>query len=613
MQIVVQDRVFRAQVSFDGEDGVFVGRVLDTDDVLCFEGTTVAELKAAFHALLAADPRPPAPPPVVVLPEPLLEEARTMARRVGQSLDAWLAEEIQRQVRRPRPWEDWVSQTGPVRNALLGCWTGLLAIQSWYFVDEHGGLQLSHLPVSGPLPMTLQATVLLAIWVILFLRSQCRHPRSMSRRRFWWITLAIGGVAWLAPPTNSNEVLDYLGYGRVLALHHLSPWSHGLGTLHDDFTRWSSERGGMAYGPLHVPTLALAGWASAVDLLLAVYLLKALCLGLHAAAVWTFERSGVSREKLLTYALNPLILFDVVVNGHPEGVLLLCFAATFHALRVGRLPQAFTAALGAALSYGTGVVTVAGEAVQALRRRRPFELLSCAAFLLFTALCLRWIFPHSFSDTLRLWPLTHAAFAPNHETLRGLVASTKPWPDWWSERTDATAWAFLTALGLLLGAAWSWAATTPEKFAQAQVLMLSYWLVVLAWYGQTSWWTWIMGWAVASATPALIDYAILMALMPIFGAYQMQDFATFELFLVVIWLWWMGVEQWPERLLLGVAGTVALLSTLLIPIEPAKLIGTQLVPFVWMVVRLYRSKGETRRRQTSSVTPSRILALPTNS
>ena len=101
---------YRAAVRFDYEAGVFHGRVVDTRDVIFFEGTSVDQLIEEFHfsiddylAVCAERGREPSKPfsgriPLRVPPE-VHRAATTAAQAEGKSLNAWLTETIERATR----------------------------------------------------------------------------------------------------------------------------------------------------------------------------------------------------------------------------------------------------------------------------------------------------------------------------------------------------------------------------------------------------------------------------------------------------------------------------------------------------------------------------------
>ena len=100
-------RGYSAAVSFDYEAGVFHGEVVDTRDVIVFEGDSVAQLEEGFQtsiddylAVCAERGRTPDRPfsgriPLRLAPE-VHRAATAAARAEGKSLNAWLAETIER-------------------------------------------------------------------------------------------------------------------------------------------------------------------------------------------------------------------------------------------------------------------------------------------------------------------------------------------------------------------------------------------------------------------------------------------------------------------------------------------------------------------------------------
>ena len=97
---------YRATVTFDDEAGVFHGEVVDTRDVIVFEGTSVEQLHREFRysvddylAVCAERGRTPDRPFSGKIPlrvSPAVHRAATaVARAEGKSLNAWLAEIVE--------------------------------------------------------------------------------------------------------------------------------------------------------------------------------------------------------------------------------------------------------------------------------------------------------------------------------------------------------------------------------------------------------------------------------------------------------------------------------------------------------------------------------------
>ena len=100
---------YRAKVEFDDDAGVFHGRVINTRDVIFFEGTSVDELNREFHfsiddylamcAERGEDPDRPFSGRVPLRISPEIHRAATMAaQEEGKSLNAWLADTIESRV-----------------------------------------------------------------------------------------------------------------------------------------------------------------------------------------------------------------------------------------------------------------------------------------------------------------------------------------------------------------------------------------------------------------------------------------------------------------------------------------------------------------------------------
>ena len=102
---------YRAAVTFDDDAGIFHGEVIDTLDVITFQGESVMELRQAFAdsvdgylTVCAERGRTPDKPFSGRIPlrvSPALHRAATAAARTeGKSLNAWLAETVERAVQR---------------------------------------------------------------------------------------------------------------------------------------------------------------------------------------------------------------------------------------------------------------------------------------------------------------------------------------------------------------------------------------------------------------------------------------------------------------------------------------------------------------------------------
>ena len=103
---MMQYKGYVGKVEFDDEVGIFHGEVLDTRDVITFQGRSVAELKTAFQESIddylafceqrGEEPNKPFSGQFVTRISPELHRQVNLAASMsGKSLNAWVAEQLQ--------------------------------------------------------------------------------------------------------------------------------------------------------------------------------------------------------------------------------------------------------------------------------------------------------------------------------------------------------------------------------------------------------------------------------------------------------------------------------------------------------------------------------------
>lgn len=103
---MLEYRGYRGAAEFDDEAGVFHGEVLDTRDVITFQGTSVQELEKAFRESIddylefcderGEEPdRPFSGRLMLRLPAELHRRVFVEARRAGKSINQWIAERLE--------------------------------------------------------------------------------------------------------------------------------------------------------------------------------------------------------------------------------------------------------------------------------------------------------------------------------------------------------------------------------------------------------------------------------------------------------------------------------------------------------------------------------------
>jgi hypothetical protein len=217
-------------------------------------------------------------------------------------------------------------------------------------------------------PLILAAAVIGARLAVL----EARSPRMSPAAVFAAISLVFA-VAVAVPPKASNDLWSYAAYGRMVAVHGVSPYDHVPADFPDDVAsefvaaRWDHQPS--VYGPVFTGVSALetaVAGGSALAIRLAFQGTAAIALLMSCLVVWRRTRST---SALLWFGLNPVTA--VVVNGgHNDALVALCLVVAA-VLLVEERDRGAGLALGtAALVKATALLGLLGAVGWLLHARR---------------------------------------------------------------------------------------------------------------------------------------------------------------------------------------------------------------------------------------------------
>jgi alpha-1,6-mannosyltransferase len=151
--------------------------------------------------------------------------------------------------------------------------------------------------------------------------------RTLSMRAIVITVLAIHALLLLSAPLQLTDVFNYIGYGRLGALHHLNPYTHVIGgEIHDPIYRFATWHNlHSPYGPLFtaatyllpVGSLSVSYW-----LLKIVTVLASLA---FLALLWRCARNlgRDPRVVVALVALNPIYIIYAVGGFHNDFFMLV--------------------------------------------------------------------------------------------------------------------------------------------------------------------------------------------------------------------------------------------------------------------------------------------------
>jgi alpha-1,6-mannosyltransferase len=134
--------------------------------------------------------------------------------------------------------------------------------------------------------------------------------------------------AW---PLTSSDVYGYVFQGRIVAVLGENPFVHLNGDFAADpfyfCVTFRNQPASYGYGPLWIAIEAVLGWLARDRLMLNLVLFKGLAAGLHLLSTvlvyGTLSRVAPQWRVagMLLYAWNPLLLYELVGNGHNDAAV----------------------------------------------------------------------------------------------------------------------------------------------------------------------------------------------------------------------------------------------------------------------------------------------------
>jgi hypothetical protein len=157
---------------------------------------------------------------------------------------------------------------------------------------------------------------------------------GLDRRSVLAIGAAVGFLSFCAyPGVTSNDIMAYVGFGRVLGVHHLNPWEHGYADVADFYSSYAWFQQPMPYGPVVAPIFDVAGRISELSVPLSFYFIKfcwllallgsGLAVGRIADALPPSSLRMAPDAAVWAVVCNPLLLLETVNNGHCDVLLAL--------------------------------------------------------------------------------------------------------------------------------------------------------------------------------------------------------------------------------------------------------------------------------------------------
>lgn len=173
---------------------------------------------------------------------------------------------------------------------------------------------------------------LLGIWTILWLayfRLVTTNFRLASGRLRIGLILLVYVLAFITVPIGTFDPFYYFGSAQAELTQQINPYIHSFTRVNPFATQYNSgEVGGIMYFPLWLMINRGVVWLSQIQIIPAIYLYKLVTTLFFVGCGWVLYqiarlvlKNTDPKQILYLFLLNPLMIFEFVVNAHMDSVM----------------------------------------------------------------------------------------------------------------------------------------------------------------------------------------------------------------------------------------------------------------------------------------------------
>lgn len=334
--------------------------------------------------------------------------------------------------------------------------------------------------------------ILNAAWLLLLFRARVGAHSFAHALALASPFLALAALA--VPESTDPSLYLHYGYG---ANHGISVWHQSSGSFYSPLSALVYWDQPSTYPPLALALFRLAAWGLEVDPALGLTLWKPLCLGAHVATAYvlssTWNRVGGARAAAplaFAYLLQPLVLVQVVAEGHIDGFLNLWAALLIRSLLSERLTPTLPLVLLGVSCKMVPLIWLPGTALLLVLRRDTRALLAGVAAVVLALGALALMLPAA-EWTVFLnrttWQMHARSFSAAAIAVEKMLAVDLP--------VRVVTWAGKLAFG----AVWLLSLRRVQRSRTAQTLLehLTWSTLGLFLFGTT----WVVGWYAVALVP----------------------------------------------------------------------------------------------------------------
>lgn len=190
---------------------------------------------------------------------------------------------------------------------------------SWFLVFKDQMINLGYFNRPTSTALFISITLILFAFYLYFVFK----AEKISLKILVIGLLGIGALGLLSYPAFSHDIFNYIFDARIAVFHNANPYtSTALMFPQDTWTRfmnWTHRT--YPYGPTFLPLSIVIYILGLNKFVWTLLLFKTLALGAFFGTTYLIYKL-VGRKGMAIFAFNPLVIYELVVAGHLDGVML---------------------------------------------------------------------------------------------------------------------------------------------------------------------------------------------------------------------------------------------------------------------------------------------------
>ncbi|EKQ69741.1 hypothetical protein OsccyDRAFT_2385 [Leptolyngbyaceae cyanobacterium JSC-12] len=251
----------------------------------------------------------------------------------------------------------------------------ILGLDKYHYILA-GGKRFATFPnFQSYLGISVAYFALVLLHLVWFLSTECSYQflKFSSLLKLSWVFLLL---AYIAYPLG-NDIYLYLHVG-VMNLNRVDPFLTPAGSFFSQLTPFVDWKQTSTYGPISQLLFTLAATVVPLHPILAVYLFKAVCLGVHILngyLVWRVVPKPDQGKFAIAYLLSPLLLLEQVSSAHVDVLVCTSILLTAICFYSQRYATAFLALWGGFMAKTIPVIWMPLLVLFLVRQQRWKQLI----------------------------------------------------------------------------------------------------------------------------------------------------------------------------------------------------------------------------------------------